>query len=116
VFPRAAAVVHQAGIGTLAQAMRAGRPQLLVPVAFDQPDNAHRAAALGIARVIPFGKVTVRRLAAELATLLGEVSYAREARVVAEALTKVDGAARAAEALIACVAPAAGAGDDSSRA
>ena len=36
VFPHAAAVVHQAGIGTLAQAMRAGCPQLIVPVAFDQ--------------------------------------------------------------------------------
>ena len=57
VFPRAAAVVHQAGIGTLAQAMRAGRPQLIVPVAFDQPDNAHRAAALGLGRVLPFRKV-----------------------------------------------------------
>jgi len=40
IFPAAAANVHQAGIGTLAQALRAGRPQLIVPVAFDQPDNA----------------------------------------------------------------------------
>jgi len=102
VFPRAAAVVHQAGIGTLAQAMRAGRPQLLVPVAFDQPDNAHRAATLGIARVVPFRKVTARRLASELAVLLEQPSYAREARAVAEALTKVDGAGNAAEELIAC--------------
>jgi rhamnosyltransferase subunit B len=44
-FPCAAAVVHQAGIGTLAQAMRAGRPQLIVPVAFDQP--AQRATRGG---------------------------------------------------------------------
>jgi len=102
VFPRAAAVVHQAGIGTLAQAMRAGRPQLIVPVAFDQPDNAHRAAALGIARVVPFRRVTAHRLTSELATLLGEASYAREARAVAEALANVDGAGRAAEALVAC--------------
>ena len=47
VFPAAAAVIHQAGIGTLAQALRSGRPQLIVPVAFDQPDNARRAAMLG---------------------------------------------------------------------
>ncbi len=50
VFPHAAAIVHQAGIGTLAQAMRSGRPQLLVPASFDQPDNARRAAVLGAAR------------------------------------------------------------------
>jgi UDP:flavonoid glycosyltransferase YjiC (YdhE family) len=101
-FPCAAAIVHQAGIGTLAQAMRAGRPQLIVPVAFDQPDNAHRAAALGIARVVPFRSVTVRRLASELAALLGQASYAREARVAADALAKVDGAGCAAEELTAC--------------
>jgi rhamnosyltransferase subunit B len=101
-FRRAAAVVHQAGIGTLAQAMRAGRPQLIVPVAFDQPDNAHRAAALGIARVVPFRRVTARRLASELAVLLEQPSFAREARAVAESLTKLDGAGCAAEELIAC--------------
>ena len=32
--------LHQAGIGTLSQALVAGRPQLIVPVSFDQPDNA----------------------------------------------------------------------------
>jgi UDP:flavonoid glycosyltransferase YjiC (YdhE family) len=107
VFPRAAAVVHQAGIGTLAQAMRAGRPQLIVPVAFDQPDNARRAAALGIARVLPFRRATARRLAAELAALLATPSYEREARAVAEGLTTVDGAGRAAEELVACARPGA---------
>ncbi len=105
VFPRAAAVVHQAGIGTLAQAMRAGRPQLILPVAFDQPDNARRAAALGLGRVLPFRKATAQRLASELAALLGRPSYAREARAVAEALTKIDGAGCAAEELIACIQP-----------
>jgi len=104
VFPRAAAVVHQAGIGTLAQAMRAGRPQLILPVAFDQPDNARRAAALGVGRVAPFRKVTARLLASELATLLDAASYAREAHALAEALTDTDGARRAAEELIAIVA------------
>ena len=100
-FPRAVAVVHQAGIGTLAQALRAGRPQLIVPVAFDQPDNARRAAALGVARVLPFRKVGARRLASELAALLEQPSYARAARKEAEALSGIDGAGRAAEELIA---------------
>ena len=40
VLPHAAAVVHQAGIGTLAHAMRAGHPMLIVPFSHDQPDNA----------------------------------------------------------------------------
>lgn len=108
VFPRAAVVVHQSGIGTLAQAMRAGRPQLILPVAFDQPDNARRAAALGVGRVLPFRKVTAQRLVAELAALLERPSYAREARVIAEALAETDGAGCAAEELIACARPSAG--------
>ena len=103
VFPRAAAVVHQAGIGTLAQALRAGRPQLIVPVAFDQPDNARRAAALGLARVVPFQRVSVKRLIAELDRVLTAPGYAEKARAMADDLAKIDGAARAAEVLIACV-------------
>ena len=54
VFSRAAAIVHQAGIGTLSYALRSGRPQLLTPAGFDQFDNAARAARLGVGRVLPF--------------------------------------------------------------
>lgn len=42
ILPRCAAIVHHGGIGTIAQAARAGIPQLIRPMAFDQPDNAHR--------------------------------------------------------------------------
>lgn len=48
--PRAAAIVHHGGIGTAAQAMRAGLPQLLSPVFFDQFDNAARLEKLGVGR------------------------------------------------------------------
>ncbi len=102
VFPRAAAVVHQAGIGTLAQAMRAGRPQLIVPVAFDQPDNARRAQALGLARVVPFYKATTKRLVENLSPLLDSANYADAASRMAAELAKTDGAACAANALITC--------------
>jgi rhamnosyltransferase subunit B len=103
VFPQAAAVVHQAGIGTLAQALRAGRPQLIVPVAFDQPDNAHRAQSLGIARTLPFKKVNADRLTAELKPLLQQPDYTTQARRLADDLAATDGAARAADELIACL-------------
>jgi UDP:flavonoid glycosyltransferase YjiC (YdhE family) len=52
VFPRASAIVHQGGIGTTAQAMRAGRPALIVPFAHDQFDNAERVRRLGAAEVV----------------------------------------------------------------
>jgi len=42
ILPRCSAIVHHGGIGTLAQAAKAGIPQLIRPLAFDQPDNAYR--------------------------------------------------------------------------
>jgi UDP:flavonoid glycosyltransferase YjiC (YdhE family) len=47
VLPRAAALVHHGGIGTTAQAFAAGVPQLVRPLAHDQPDNAARVRRLG---------------------------------------------------------------------
>jgi len=51
LFPRAAAVVHHGGIGTTAQALAAGVPQLVMPWAHDQFDNADRVRKLGAGRV-----------------------------------------------------------------
>jgi UDP:flavonoid glycosyltransferase YjiC (YdhE family) len=100
VFPRAAAVVHQCGIGTLAQALRAGRPQLLVPVAFDQPDNAARACRLGVGRELPFRRVDARRLEAALAALLDDPRHAQAAERCAAELRDSEGAGAAADALL----------------
>jgi UDP:flavonoid glycosyltransferase YjiC (YdhE family) len=47
VFPRAAAVIHHGGIGTTAQCLAAGVPQLIMPMAHDQPDNAARVKRMG---------------------------------------------------------------------
>ena len=47
VFPRAAGVVHHGGIGTTAQCLAAGVPQLIMPMAHDQPDNAARVKRMG---------------------------------------------------------------------
>ena len=48
VLPRAAAFVHHGGIGTTGQAFAAGVPQIVVPLAHDQPDNAVRVRRLGV--------------------------------------------------------------------
>lgn len=51
LLPRSRALVHCGGVGTLAQALRAGCPQLLLPYTFDQFDNAHRLKVQGLAEV-----------------------------------------------------------------
>ncbi|HLI03740.1 MAG TPA: glycosyltransferase, partial [Terracidiphilus sp.] len=42
LFPRASVVVHQGGVGTTAQCLRAGKPMIVMPFSHDQPDNARR--------------------------------------------------------------------------
>jgi rhamnosyltransferase subunit B len=99
LFPRAAAVVHQGGIGTTAQAMRSGRPVLVIPYAFDQPDNAERATRLGIARTISRRRYSPARAAAELGHLLGNPAYSERASEVGEQIRREDGVRAACDAL-----------------
>jgi UDP:flavonoid glycosyltransferase YjiC (YdhE family) len=48
LFPLCAAVVHHGGVGTAARALAAGTPQLALPLAYDQADNAVRVKNLGV--------------------------------------------------------------------
>lgn len=99
LFPRAAAVVHQGGVGTTAQALKAGRPMLIMPYSHDQPDNARRMRRLKVARVIQRDNYTPMRVARTLQDLLEEPEYARCAEAVARQLAHEDGTAAAADAL-----------------
>ena len=101
LMPRCAAIVHQCGAGTTAEAMRAGVPQVCVPFAHDQPDNAARLVRRGVARIVKRKRVSAKRLAAAL----GHVMDARHgcperAARLGEAARREDGAATAAEAII----------------
>jgi len=49
---RCAAFVHHGGVGSSAQGLHAGVPQLLMPMGFDQPDNAARLVRLGVGSII----------------------------------------------------------------
>jgi UDP:flavonoid glycosyltransferase YjiC (YdhE family) len=52
LLPHAAALVHHGGIGTCAQGLSAGVPQIVMPLAHDQPDNARRLRNLGVSRTL----------------------------------------------------------------
>ena len=75
IFPRAVCVVHQGGVGTTAQVLRAGVPHLIMPFSHDQPDNAARCARIGVARVVSREKYTAKTAAKQLSELLGNLSY-----------------------------------------
>jgi rhamnosyltransferase subunit B len=91
LFPRAAVNVHQGGIGTTAEALRAGRPMLVVPFAFDQPDNAARVVDVGVARSLRIKRYNALTAAHELNKLLHDDSYVRNAVVVGRRISMEDG-------------------------
>ena len=100
LLPRAAAVVHQGGVGTTAQAMRSGRPMLVVPWGVDQPDNAERVRRLGIARVTTRKRYSADVAAHELELLLRGPGYAECASAVGNAARREDGAAVACDVIV----------------
>jgi UDP:flavonoid glycosyltransferase YjiC (YdhE family) len=100
LFPRLAAVVHHAGAGTSAAALRAGVPAVPVPVTADQPFWARRLAALGTATdPIPFRALTEERLADALDRVVRQQAHGRAAATAADHVATEDGAARTIETI-----------------
>ena len=94
LFPRAAAIVQQCGIGTLGQALSAGCPILAVPFAHDQPDNAYRIERLGVARVVNPPHTGRNGWHKNYADCLEEPRFGQTAREVAAKVRAEDGAGR----------------------
>ena len=82
LFPRTAAVVHHGGAGTTAQALRAGRPQLVLPFTMDQPFFGRRVHEIGVgAAPVPTSEATPGRLHAALGETLAQRVVSRAAEV-----------------------------------
>lgn len=100
LFPRMAAVVHHAGAGTTAAALRAGVPAIPVPVMADQPFWAARLAGLGAATApIPFKELSVERLAEQIGRAVREPAYKEAAGAVARRMGAEDGAGQVLKAV-----------------
>jgi len=77
LLPRCSAIVHHGGIGTTAQALKAGVPQLIMPMSHDQPDNAHRLRRLGVGDALKPSKFKPRAVAKKLHALLASPTVAQ---------------------------------------
>jgi rhamnosyltransferase subunit B len=99
LFNRAALVVHQGGVGTTAQCLRAGKPMLIMPFSHDQPDNGRRMQRLGVAQVIERDDYTLQRVARLLQAMLADPQRAQRAGSIAEQLSHENGVRTACDAL-----------------
>jgi rhamnosyltransferase subunit B len=88
LLPKVAALVHHGGIGTTAEALRAGVPQLVVPLAHDQFDNAMQVQSLGAGVSLPAYRLSTRALYKALGNLLESNTIRTRSREVAARFTK----------------------------
>ncbi|MCF7786124.1 MAG: glycosyltransferase [Prosthecobacter sp.] len=86
LLPRASACVHHGGIGTLSQCFRAGLPQFIVSMAFDQPDNAERVKRFGAGVSIDIRQFNVKRALPLLRRCLEDVAIHQKAAACTELL------------------------------
>lgn len=100
LLPRAAAFIHHGGIGSVSQALRAGVPQLIAPMAFDQFDNASHVVQLGAGREVASRHFRPARVARELTALLADAAVAANCRRHRTALEHEDGTERACALLL----------------
>lgn len=75
LLKHASVFVHHGGIGTMSQALAAGVPQLIMPMAHDQPDNADRVERLGAGLSLTVSQFQPEAVARALHRLLSEASF-----------------------------------------
>jgi rhamnosyltransferase subunit B len=98
-FFRARAIVHSGEVGTVSQALRAGRPMVVVPYGFDQPDNVARVERLGTACTVHRNAYTAKRIVTQLGRLLHCRLYTERAVALRRQLQNEDGAHVACDAI-----------------
>lgn len=98
-MPRAACVVHHAGIGTTAGGLRAGKAAVIVPFVNDEFDNADRVVQLGAAVVVARRRAGAARLVRAIGHVLGDRSMLERCDALGLGLREEDGAAAATRAI-----------------
>jgi UDP:flavonoid glycosyltransferase YjiC (YdhE family) len=99
LLPRCAAVVHHGGIGSIAQGLSSGVPQLIMPMNFDQPDNAYRVKRLGVGDYLFPKQFTGGNAAAALDRLIQSPSVAQSCRQIAQRIAATDALTQTAECI-----------------
>ena len=104
VLAGAAALVGHGGMNTVMDAMAAGVPAVLVPLAFEQAAIAARVVRAGAGIAVHGWPLRARRLRAALAAVLDDPGYRAAAAVLQGEVARAGGAGRAADIILDAVA------------
>jgi MGT family glycosyltransferase len=88
-------VISHGGPNTAFEALVAGKPMIVIPMAYDQPAIAARLARLHIAKVLPIMRLSAARIRTAVTNLLGDTSYERAAVEMQAKLLDLRGSAEA---------------------
>jgi UDP:flavonoid glycosyltransferase YjiC (YdhE family) len=99
LLPHCAALVHHGGIGTTAQGLACGVPQVVMPMAHDQPDNAARLTRLGVGAAIAPHRFNADTVAQALQSLLHDDAVLANAHQIAQKMQLDWGIGRMADAV-----------------
>jgi UDP:flavonoid glycosyltransferase YjiC (YdhE family) len=99
LLPRCALLVSHGGFNSVKEALAAGVPLVLVPIAGDQPYCASRCQALGVSRVIGPARRNAAAIRAAVRTVLSDPSYRQSARHMRDEIRALPPAAAAVTAL-----------------
>lgn len=102
LLPTCDLVVSHGGSGSLMGALTHGLPSVLLPLGADQPHNAERAEALGVARALDAARATPAEITHAVEEVLATSSYRERAsaiRAEIEALPGVEAAVAGLERL-----------------
>lgn len=97
LLPESALLVHYGGVGSTAQAMAAGIPQLIMPMSNDQFDNVYRVKRLGVGDEISRSRFTADELCRRLPPLLTNEAIAANCREIARRFVGQSGISQAAD-------------------
>jgi UDP:flavonoid glycosyltransferase YjiC (YdhE family) len=92
-------IVHQGGIGTTAEALRSGRPMLVVPFSHDQFDNAERCGRIGVGGWISRADYNERRALREIQRMLDNKRMPERCSRIGSAVAAEHGVMNAATAV-----------------
>jgi UDP:flavonoid glycosyltransferase YjiC (YdhE family) len=95
LLPRCHLVVCHAGSGSVMGALAHGLPMVLFPLGADQPLNAARCQALGVARVLNAMEATPAAVGAVVSSVLEDPSYRRESERLRDEIAALPGPAHA---------------------